>query len=393
MRTYKKFHTLDRAEGVLDAQLLSSVTSGSFTISSLSELGAQDWNADSGDYAIVTIENEQILCSAMTETGGTVTLTISSRGYADTTAETHTAGVEVYIRIVKSIVEEIQDEVDFQRDALDNAMIETTVPTITDANTHTIAGDQTGVFTVGRVYLFKVSGTWHRAVVRSATYSDPTTTLEITGDSLPSSGTITTAGFELGSGVNALPDFIMVKEPGAAPTENPPAGYVWVYTVNGEIRTKDSSGAIHANTTPSGTVSPFAGSSAPSGWLLCDGSAVSRTTYADLFSVIDETYGVGDGSTTFNVPDLKGRVPVGYDSGQTEFDALGETGGEKEHTLTEAEMPSHTHDLGISKGGTGSTYGVGNTFGVGTSTSGSTGGDTAHENMPPYITMNYIIKV
>ena len=95
---------------------------------------------------------------------------------------------------------------------------------------------------------------------------------------------------------------------------------------------------------PVGTVVPFAGSSSPdSSWLVCDGSAVSRTTYSALFALIGTTYGAGDGSSTFNTPNLGGRVPVGLDSGQSEFDSLGETGGSKTHTLTTAEMPSHTH--------------------------------------------------
>lgn len=94
---------------------------------------------------------------------------------------------------------------------------------------------------------------------------------------------------------------------------------------------------------PAGMVSQFAGASAPTGWLLCDGTAVSRATYASLFSAIGTAYGAGDGSTTFNLPNLKGRVSVGLDGAQTEFDALGETGGSKTHTLTAAEMPSHTH--------------------------------------------------
>src|SRR5690606_11752046 len=75
----------------------------------------------------------------------------------------------------------------------------------------------------------------------------------------------------------------------------------------------------------------------------CDGSAVSRTDYADLFEVIGTSYGVGDGSTTFNLPNLQGRVPVGLDTGQTEFNALGKTGGAKTHTLTIDQMPSHSH--------------------------------------------------
>lgn len=95
---------------------------------------------------------------------------------------------------------------------------------------------------------------------------------------------------------------------------------------------------------PSGTVLPYAGSSAPSGWLLCDGSAVSRTTYARLFAVIGTTFGAGDGSTTFNLPDTRGRSVLGAGSGTgLTSRALGATGGAETHTLTEDEMPSHTH--------------------------------------------------
>src|SRR5688500_6092933 len=65
---------------------------------------------------------------------------------------------------------------------------------------------------------------------------------------------------------------------------------------------------------PTGAVLPHAGSTAPTDWLLCDGSAVSRTTYAGLFNVIGETYGVGDGSITFNLPDLRGRAVAGKDN-------------------------------------------------------------------------------
>jgi microcystin-dependent protein len=88
-----------------------------------------------------------------------------------------------------------------------------------------------------------------------------------------------------------------------------------------------------------------AANTAPSGWMLCNGSAVSRTTYADLFTAIGTTYGVGDGSTTFSIPDMRSRVPVGAHSGHTEFDTLGETGGVKEVTLTAAQsgVPAHAH--------------------------------------------------
>jgi microcystin-dependent protein len=94
---------------------------------------------------------------------------------------------------------------------------------------------------------------------------------------------------------------------------------------------------------PAGSITAFAGSSAPSGYLLCDGSQLSRETYSSLFSVIGTTYGTGNGITTFNIPNLKGRMPVGLDSSQTEFNSLGLIGGAKQHTLTSNEMPSHTH--------------------------------------------------
>jgi microcystin-dependent protein len=92
---------------------------------------------------------------------------------------------------------------------------------------------------------------------------------------------------------------------------------------------------------PAGVVLPFAGSTAPQGYLLCDGGAVSRTDYADLFAAIGTVYGAGDGATTFNVPDLSGRVVLGV----SQSHALGSTGGEAVHTLTEQELPAHTHTV------------------------------------------------
>jgi Microcystin-dependent protein len=150
------------------------------------------------------------------------------------------------------------------------------------------------------------------------------------------------------------------------------------------------------DTVPAGVVDMFAGSTAPSGYLLCDGSAVSRSTYSKLFTAIGTTYGSGDGSTTFNLPNLKGKVAVGLNSADTSFDALGETGGEKAHTLTVAEMPDHNHGLGsYGDPSTGGTYyykttRVTNQFGSGST--GNTGGGGSHNNLQPYIVLNYIIK-
>jgi len=132
-----------------------------------------------------------------------------------------------------------------------------------------------------------------------------------------------------------------------------------------------------------GVITAFGGSSAPTGWLLCDGTAVSRSTYADLFAVVSTTYGSGDGSTTFNLPNLKGKVPVGRDASQTEFDTLGETGGAKTHTLTSAEMPSHQHNVSAyaHSGLSSSTVDLAHTHGVGTySIASATTGITASSN-------------
>ena len=92
-----------------------------------------------------------------------------------------------------------------------------------------------------------------------------------------------------------------------------------------------------------GVISMFAGSTAPTGTLICNGAAVSRTTYAALYAVIGTTYGVGDNTTTFNLPNLEGRVPVGRKAVDAKFDILGESGGTVEETLTTPQIPSHTH--------------------------------------------------
>lgn len=99
---------------------------------------------------------------------------------------------------------------------------------------------------------------------------------------------------------------------------------------------------------PAGVQMSFAGRSAPEGWLMCEGQAVSRSRYATLFGVIGTLYGVGDGRTTFNVPDVRGRVLVAADGGAgrlTSKGGVGESGGEQSHTLTTAEMPVHAHGV------------------------------------------------
>jgi microcystin-dependent protein len=202
-----------------------------------------------------------------------------------------------------------------------------------------------------------------------------------------------------------------------------------------------------------GIISQFAGATAPPGYLLCDGTAVSRSTYSALFTTIGIAYGAGNGTTTFNLPNLQNRIPVGKGP-DTEFDTLGETGGAKEVTLSSSQIPAHSHPNTLSDntvassghshgpgsyaagigatnnniaaigyvasfvrgGGPGqSTYtitgGIGGaqnfnhytpvygdsagpsgTTTVGITNANNTGGGGAHTNLQPYIVVNYIIK-
>jgi microcystin-dependent protein len=150
------------------------------------------------------------------------------------------------------------------------------------------------------------------------------------------------------------------------------------------------------------------------GWLVCDGRVVSRTTYSALYSVIGSRFGNGDGVNTFNIPDSRGRVPLGAQSSSgTSYYCVGNTGGEENHTLTIPEIPSHDHSSNASSTSLGLAQRTGFNTTVSTDTSAgeldlinaatldiyNTGGDPSnsyetspHNNMQPYIVFgNYFI--
>lgn len=152
-------------------------------------------------------------------------------------------------------------------------------------------------------------------------------------------------------------------------------------------------GGVYGGNTPVGSMLDWSTNTAPNGWLLCDGSVVSRSMYNDLFAVVGTTFGSGDGSSTFNLPDFKGKVSVGRDSEDIDFNSIGKTGGAKTHTLTISEMPEHTHSLGITTEAVEDEQNQRTVWKPGSGqNTGSTGGGNPHNNLQPYLVVNKIIK-
>jgi microcystin-dependent protein len=148
---------------------------------------------------------------------------------------------------------------------------------------------------------------------------------------------------------------------------------------------------------PTGMIFCWSAAALPAGALLCDGSSLLRSAYPNLFAIIGTTYGSADG-THFTLPDLRNRFPGGAGSN---LGALGSVGGEARHTLSVAEMPSHSH---VSPTNTSflmqyngvnqdTTFGGGGTYmTVQGSSTRSTGGDGDHENRPPFLALNWCIQ-
>lgn len=180
--------------------------------------------------------------------------------------------------------------------------------------------------------------------------------------------------------------------------------------IDGVVATTSPTAGAPGTTVPTGAGFVWYGGAAPSGYLLCDGSAVNRGTFAALFTAIGTTYGTGDGITTFNLPDLRQRFPLGKAASGT-GSVQGSTGGAIDHTHT---GPSHTHGVLVTRDGWGNTFNVpevsnrmrtGNSAGTGSDANGyqaandqtfttDTGGSTGLTGTanPPYQVVNYIIK-
>jgi hypothetical protein len=169
-----------------------------------------------------------------------------------------------------------------------------------------------------------------------------------------------------------------ISIPGATLTANQPVLVIYDAT-DGVLVMMGGAGG-----TPVGALMPYGGAAAPTGWLLCNGAAVSRATYASLYSILGTAYGAGDGSTSFNLPDLRQRFPLGKAASGTGA-TLGASGGAIDHAHS---TPAHSHGLT----GAGGAYAYGDispNLPTETDTSGS--GNSGLNN-PPFQTFNFIIK-
>ncbi|MBN9219536.1 MAG: tail fiber protein [Mesorhizobium sp.] len=273
-------------------------------------------------------------------------------------------------------------------------------PTYVSSTQFTVTGNQTAIYEVGR--RLRATDGIGGMVYGTITASSYSTTTSVTVD-------------WDGTGIDNTVAQVAV---GAAGIANPWASFS---TLSGTL---NLSQIPTLALVPAGVVVPFAGMTPPDGWLLCDGSAQSRTDYANLFTAISTTYGAGDGSTTFNLPDLRGRSVFGLDnmggttasrvtngvSGITGT-TLGAVGGSEAmhgHTHTASVTdPGHTHDANAvfgaasnnpsgaavtrDTGTTGSRL-VTKTATTGITVSNSSAGDGSSQNMPPAMMLNMMIK-
>lgn len=273
--------------------------------------------------------------------------------------------------------------------------------------------------------------TWAAASTGTVTSVNLTagTGISVSGGPITTSGSITVTNTDTGSAQNIFKTISVSGQSDVVADSNnatltlEAGSNITITTDAGANSITIAASGGSGGSVPTGVILDYGGSSPPAGFLECDGSNVSRATYSDLFAVIGTTFGVGDGSTTFGLPDFRRRVAVGAGgTGTSELgNTVGSTGGSETHTLSQAEMPSHTHlqdahqhsgtfqsHIGVSSGSGGllllggtqrlpTSASWANVAGshrtpVATATNQNTGGGGAHNNMQPSLVVTKIIK-
>ena len=240
--------------------------------------------------------------------------------------------------------------------------------------------------------------------------------IDIVGQAYFTSAADTTDNSTLTLGSSKL----KVKDAGITATQLATDSVITAKIQDGAVTAAKLNAAAVSVLMPTGSIMSFAGSSAPTGYLFCDGNEYDQTgTYSNLFSTIGLTYNTGGETTNFfRVPDLQGRVIAGRDNmsgtsanrltgltGGVDGDALGATGGDEKHILATSELPAHDHDIDTTfknnnTNGVAGNYPTGTNLsspsaaqiGVNTNSIKNTGGGGAHNNVQPTIILNYIIK-
>ena len=213
-------------------------------------------------------------------------------------------------------------------------------------------------------------------------------------------------GVEIDDELTAIASAISSRADTASPTftGEPAAPTADAGTDTTQLATTAFANAAANAVAPTGEIKMWPTSSAPTGFLLCNGTAVSRTIYADLFAVISTTFGSGDGSTTFNLPNFKNRMPIGAG----DLYSVAGTGGSKDaivvshtHTVTD---PGHVHAANVYQNGydnyqgrfSADSWNGASTLNTNSSTTGisidSTGSSATNANLPPYLSVYFIIK-
>lgn len=442
------YNRRDYAGGASATTLSSGVNSSDTSLSIAAYAG---WpTGANGPFAVVidsgTANEEKVLCTS--RSNGTIT--VSQRGYDGTTAAAHLSGASVKHCITAVDFDEANywvAELATAASAANDIIIadgNDSLSKITKGANSTVlavdSGGTLGYTTVTSAMITDgtiVAGDLAANAVTTAKITDLNVTTGKIADLAVTTGKIADAAVTAAKIDSAVAGNGLAGGAGTALSVNVDDSTL---EINSDIiRVKDSgitvaklAAAVQALLLPPGLIAPYGANTAPTGWLLCDGSAVSRTTYAALFAVLSTEFGTGNGSTTFNLPDLRGRTPVGQDNlGGTAASRitsaiagldgtdLGAAGGDQRlhgHTHT---GPSHTHtgpshqhtpnaiaSFVVSGGGTFLAYGadfevsaVGNTSAAGTGATGASGtgntgstGGGSTQNVQPSLIVGYIIK-